>query len=50
MVHLVSKTLQFLNAVFEVMLKQISGDFNCIDCCIHPYIAYFGDQPTRCTR
>lgn len=45
-----SKHLQFLNTVFEVMLKQISRDFNCSDCCIHPYVAHFGGHPTRCTR
>lgn len=48
-VHMISKTLQFLNTIFAVMLKQISGVFNCNDCCIHPYSAYFGGHPTRCT-
>lgn len=39
-VHMINKTLQCLNTVFEVLLKQVPGDYTCNDCCIYLCIAH----------
>lgn len=49
MVHMSNKTLQCLNTVFEVLLKQVPGDYTCNNHCIYCLLAGHTVRYTRRT-